>query len=161
MDEEQRTGLVAINGRRFRWGKAIFAGLIAGFVLLVVNAANPWGPSGMINTRVMGRAVETGVRDPGFSIEAAVLHLTLSVVYALVIIGLVYRLEATAAVLAGGAIGIGLYLLNFLAFRTIFSESNVGGELIPFLIHIVFGLFAVGAYKGMQRRRQAVVEENY
>jgi hypothetical protein len=137
---------------RIQWSKALFAGLIAGAVLLVVPRGSPWSNLTFFSPVVMGRDVLEIAQSSLLGIWA--LHLVIAVMYGLIISALVAGLTQFRAVLTGGAIGLGLYAINF-AIVNWFLSAYRGNELSVAFTHVVFGLIAAGAYRGLLRRRHA------
>jgi hypothetical protein len=129
---------------------AITAGLIAGVVLLVVPHASPWSGLTSFTPALMGRvAPETW--DLG-AFMTVMMHLVLSIIYGVLISFAVMNIRQMAAVVAGGVAGLVLYLLNFDAV-TLWCPAMRGSEVSVLVTHVVFGLIAAGAYRGLLRRR--------
>ena len=132
---------------------AISAGLIAGVVLLVVPHASPWEGLTSFTPALMGRVVPS---TWGLGIfMTVVLHLLLSIIYAVLISFAVMNIRQMAAVVTGGVAGVALYLLNLGAVTLLFPAMR-GSEVSVFVTHAVFGLIAAGAYRGLLRRKIAV-----
>ena len=129
---------------------AVSAGLIAGVVLLILPHASPWEGLTSFTPALMGRVVpqmwELGI------FMTIVLHLALAIIYGVLISFLVMHIRQLAAVLAGGVAGIVLYFLN-LAVVNLWFPAMRGNEISVFVTHLVFGLIAAGAYRGLLRRR--------
>ena len=141
--------------RRVQWVTALFAGLIAGALLLMFSGGSPWSSGG--HPTVMGRWMEHPAEVKTTSgLLIAILHMALATGYAFLIVPLVHRFSPTAAVLAGAGLGAILYGLDYVIlsrfFGTVFGER----ELMVFLTHIVYGMLAAGAYKGLAPRKSDI-----
>lgn len=135
---------------KLNWAAAVKSGLLAGAILLVFPQGFPWSGMSFFSGVVMGRTVGTDGAGP--PVYLILLHLILAVVYAIPIAAIVKQIPSWRGILVGGAVGLGLYLLN-LACVALLAPALIGGELRPAITHLVFGLFSAGAYKGMARRR--------
>ncbi len=148
---------------RADWKAAIWAGLIAGLVFLMIEmlmvwlvmGMSPWAPPRMMAAMVLGPEI---LRPPGgFSLMAVItamaIHFPLSIVYGLILGWAVHRLEMGAALLAGAAFGlIAVYAVNFhliapMAFPWFVDAQN----WISVLAHVIFGVVLAGSYVAMRR----------
>jgi hypothetical protein len=142
---------------------AIWAGVIAGAVFLIlemllvwmVQGMSPWAPPRMMAAMVLGPGVLPPPAD--FSLMAVMtammVHFPLSIVYGLVLGWAIHRLEMGMALLVGAAFGlIAVYAVNFyliapMAFPWFVEARN----WISVLAHLVFGVVLAGAYVAMRR----------
>src|SRR5262245_26025609 len=99
------------NPGHLQWGAALKAGLIAGAILLIVPRASPWSSVTSFDPSIMGRAIPAGFHS---WLAVWLVHLVLSVAYALGISRIIVALRGFRAVLAGGLLGLILYGLNLL-----------------------------------------------
>ena len=81
-------------------------------------------------------------------------HLLVAILYGLVISRAVAHLKQGRAVLTGGFFGLLLYGFNLAVF-SVFWPRFRGEEASVVLTHIVFGLIAAGAYRGLLKRRSS------
>jgi hypothetical protein len=139
------------NPGHLQWGAALKAGLIAGAILLIVPRASPWSSITSFDPAIMGRPLAVGFRS---WLPVWLTHLLLSVAYGLCISRLVVSLRGFHAVLAGGFIGLILYGLNLLIVSLIWPQMR-GNELSVVFTHVVFGLIAAAAYRGLLKRKPA------
>lgn len=138
------------------WKAATWAGIIAGFVFLmlemlmvpVFGGGSPWGPPRMIAAIVLGKGVlpPPATFDLGIVAVAMVLHFVLSIVYALIFALVVHRLSLGPALAVGAAGGLILYLVNFYGFTAIFPWFAMARNWISIFAHIVFGVAVAGVY---------------
>jgi ascorbate-specific PTS system EIIC-type component UlaA len=80
------------------------------------------------------------------------LHMALAVVYGLIVSVAVARLTNWRAILVGGVVGLILYFVNFGVVSLCFPGLVRAEGLVAFT-HVVFGLLAAGAYRGLLHRR--------
>lgn len=138
--------------RSVKWSKALQAGLLVGAVLFLLTRGIPWVGSGMINPGVMGRELPPSQEaTPAFFFGVMILHLIVSILYALIIAPIVNGFRAMIAGVVGAVVGLVLYFLNYAAFAALAETAISQGEAIPLVMHILFGLFTAEAYKGMAK----------
>lgn len=132
---------------RFKPKAALYAGLALGLIFLLVPRGIPWNSTGM-PTHLMGRTLFT---EPGAGTYTivALLQMVVAVCYAFIIGGIAYRLRTMHAILAGGAVGLGLYALNYVIFNFLLPDMPRSSEGNVAIAHLAFGLIAAGAYKGL------------
>jgi hypothetical protein len=153
MEQKPRQETIITEPIRFRWNAAILAGLIVGAWFLFFPRGIPWSSLTPFSAVVIGRLM-----PPEISLgSASMLHLLLSVCYALVIGAVVQKLRPELAILLGAATGGALYLLNW-AVVYIFLDWWSGREFPVLIAHLLFGGFAAGAYRGLAARQRKVVQ---
>jgi hypothetical protein len=139
-----------VDGSRLNWRPAAGAGLIAGGILLLVPRGSPWSAFTFFEPVIMGRNI---ARIASVPLPVTwLLHLAISVLYGFIVSAAVVRLTKWRAILIGGFMGLVLYLLNF-GIVSVFFPALVGAESLVAFTHIVFGLLAAGAYRGLLPRR--------
>lgn len=151
----------------FNWSAAVWAGLIAGLVfvmmemILVTTAGggSAWGPPRMMAAMVMGKDVLPGPENPPsfdlwIVVIGMVVHFVLSVVLALVLAaGLTaMRVGAGAAIAIGAGFGLLVYIVNFYGFTALFPWFENARNWITIASHLVFGAVAGGCYVSLARR---------
>jgi hypothetical protein len=138
------------GGGAFQWPAAFGAGVIAGAVLLFVPRGSPWSTMTFFSPVVMGRNLSLIGAPP---IGAAwLLHFVVAIVYGLIISRVVTHMQYKRAFVTGALLGLALYCLN-LAIVSLGWPQLRGAELTVVFTHIVFGLIAAGAYRGLLRRQ--------
>lgn len=136
-------------GGYFQWIPALAAGLIAGVILLILPHASPWEGLTLFTPAIMGRQVPASWGMNAFGV--AVVHLALSLVYGLIISLAVMNIRQLRALLVGGVVGLIIYALS-LAVVSLWIPGLHNDEIAVALTHLVFGLVAAGAYRGLLRR---------
>ncbi len=144
------------------WMPAVWSGLIAGAVFLIVEMAlvaaiggeSPWGPPRMIAAIVLGEGVlpPPATFDFGVVLTAMVVHFALSVILGIALAFLIYRLDLTWALAVGLAFGLALYLVNFYLFTAAFPWFAMARNGITIFAHLLFGLVLAWSYKALARR---------
>jgi hypothetical protein len=141
--------------RGHRWSAAIKAGLIAGVILLLFPSGNPWTSFSQPSAaHIMGRPISSDSSITLMSaaaIPAHTAHLAVSVVYALIILAVVYRLRTWRAIFGGIVTALVLYGINFLTFRMFAPEFTGRYEFNVALAHILFGGIVAGVIRGLLR----------
>lgn len=143
------------------WKAAVYAGLIAGAIfLLVLMITYPLATGGTVWTifRFIGAIVlgESVLPPPttfaaGVVITAVVVHFTLSVIYTLILAFIVHSWRIVVSVLGGALFGLALYLINFFTF-TMFFPWFYPARAWPFsVVHILFGAVAGGIYELLEK----------
>lgn len=141
------------------WQKVIVAGVVAG-VASSVSQGLVWLLSGtpvaetflrdarLAAALVLGRAVidQTDRWAVILSCATAV-HFVLSIGFSFAIISLVDGLTSARAVLAGGLIGLFLYVVNLYGLTEVFPWFVVARGWSTAIAHIVFGASAVWSYR--------------
>jgi hypothetical protein len=155
--EAMRNDSVFNRSARLEWGAAVLAGLIAGVIAWLLSHGIPWFTSGLVSPTLMGRDLKPpGLIDPYRSVITVLAQLVVAIGYSLVIAPLVTRFRGVWAIGAGGLIGLALYGCNFCVFHFLLRVDWSNGELAVVVTHVVFGMLAAGAYKGLAARRALV-----
>ena len=135
---------------QLQWGPAAGAGLIVGVVLLLVPRGSPWSSMTIFSPIVMGRNLSgTALSAPA----AWLFHILVSILYGLLISRCIAGLRQGRAVLTGGFFGLTLYVINFGIVSTFWHQLR-GDEILVVFTHVVFGLIAAAAYRGLLKRKQ-------
>lgn len=145
------------------WKAAIWAGLIAGAVFMMLEMAlialigeSPWAPPRMMAAIVLGEGVlpPPATFDPMIFMTAMAVHMALSLVLAFVLavgLGLVRR-GLGVALLIGAAYGLAVYVVNFYGFTQLFPWFAMARNLITIGSHAVFGVVAAWIYVKLARQ---------
>jgi hypothetical protein len=147
---EESQPLEPLEKGRIQWFAAFGASLMAGLILLVVPRGSPWSALTFFSPAVVGRTVTAELNAPIALIW--MIHLAVCLLYGLIISRVVAGLKKERAIVAGGLTGLILYVANF-GVTSVFWPALRGNEVSVVFTHIVFGLIAAGAYRGLLRRR--------
>jgi uncharacterized membrane protein (DUF485 family) len=142
----------------FNWKAAIWSGLIAGAIFLMVEMAmvaflqgqSPWGPPRMMAAIVQGEGVlpPPATFDLGIVAVAMMVHFSLSVVLGLVF-GLAYsraNMSAPVAAASGTMFGLAVYVVDFHLLTALFPWFAMARGTVSIIGHAVFGLVLGSAY---------------
>lgn len=132
------------------------AGLIAGVVFMMMEMGlvamagdSPWGPPRMIAAIVLGEGVlpPPATFDLMILMSAMAVHLMLSIVIGVGFTLVARRFGLVMAVVAGAVVGLGLYVVNFYGFTTIFPWFAMARNTISIASHIAFGVVLGLSYR--------------
>ena len=147
----------------FHWKAAVWAGLIAGAVFLVLEMVlvplalgeSMWGPPRMMAAIVMGERVlpPPATFDPLILLVAMAVHFPLSVLFAIPAAWIVQRMGpgVGATLLLGALWGLALYAINFYAMTAFFPWFAMARNWVSIVGHAVFGFVATWAYLAFRR----------
>ncbi|MGH6609925.1 MAG: hypothetical protein ACRECQ_06695 [Burkholderiaceae bacterium] len=144
------------------WKSAVWSGLIAGLVFLVLElvlvpllqGGSPWGPPRMIAAIGMGKEVlpPPATFDLGIVLVAMLIHFVLAIIYGLILALIIHRMTTGMAIVAGAVFGLALYVINFYGFTSVFPWFAMARGGLSIFVHLVFGIVAAWLYKAMVRR---------
>jgi len=129
---------------------AILAGLIAGVILLIIPSGSPWSGIIFLAPVVVGRMIPAQAGLPASGVW--IIHLAVSLVYGVAISAVAARFRRGKALLAGAFVGAVLYAINFGLVSALWPSLR-GNEVAILFAHVLFGLIAAGAYRGLLRRK--------
>lgn len=143
------------------WKAAIWAGLIAGAVFMMLEmvlvpifiGGSPWGPPRMIAAIGMGKSVlpppDTFALAP--LMVAMLIHFMLSIVLTIALALLVARMGIGAAGMVGAVFGLLLYLVNFYGMTALFPWFAMARNWVSIFAHVMFGAVAALSYTWLRR----------
>jgi uncharacterized membrane protein (Fun14 family) len=161
MNNEALKQLNAYQYDSIDWRAAIWAGVIAGIVFMMVEmlmvmffqGQGPWGPPRMIAAMVLGKDVLPPPADFDIAImmTAMMIHFPLSIVYGLIVGLAVRRFSNILALIIGGVFGLIIYFINFYLIAPImfpwFTEAQ---NWISLVSHLIYGLMLGGTFAGLR-----------
>ncbi len=143
------------------WRAAVIAGLIAGALTLLlwmilvalVTGGTIWAPFHHVGSILLGEEALNPSRslDPQVVITGALTHLTLSVIYALILAFIIHRWGLIVGIIGGALFGLALYIINYYTFAAIFPWFFALRSWIALAGHILFGAAAGGIYEALER----------
>lgn len=150
----------AAAARRIHFAGAIWSGLIAGLVFLMIEMTmlmmmgqSPWGPPRMMGAIVLGPDAlpPPASFDMGAVGAAMLVHFPLSVLYAFILGLALERLSLWTSLFAGAVFGVAIYFINFHGFTALFpwfAEARGIGSIAG---HLAYGVVLAFAYKKLVR----------
>ena len=142
-----------------RWGAAIAAGMVAGTLTTVVQVALWFAltdalPEILYRDARFAAAIVMGPSalspagwQASIMLVATLVHFALSIVYGVIVSILTTRLRTPAALLAGAAFGVALFVVNMYGFSALFPWFEASRDGITLAAHVAFGTIAAGAYR--------------
>lgn len=148
---------------RIDWKAAVWAGIIAGLVFMMLQMAlmvmlqgqSPWGPPRMMAAMVLGKGVlpqmgQPATFDPMIMMVAMVIHMMMSIIFGIVLGWGISRfaLGMAAALIVGLVFGMVIYFVDFdvIPGMGLFSWFAMARGPITIFTHAMFGLVAGGVY---------------
>ncbi len=139
------------------WSAAVWAGIVAGSVFLILNlilipqyiGGNAWIVLRYIASLVLG----TGVLPPPDTanttvlIVALLLNFALSIIFALILAAITHQWGLIIGMIVGALFGLGLYFINLYTLTLIFPWFFVMNSNLFMWIHVLFGLVAGATYE--------------
>ncbi|MPW23016.1 hypothetical protein GCT13_41130 [Paraburkholderia sp. CNPSo 3157] len=149
------------------WRAAVWAGMIAGAVFLVLGAflmavvteQDPRVPPHMIAAIILGRgALQSMDAFPvGIVVAALAVHFGLAILLAVILSLIIasFNLDSSLpmASLVGVVFGLAIYLVNFYGMTRFFPWFSDARNWANGLAHIVFGVVAADAYMRVERKK--------
>ena len=151
------------------WSAAVWAGVIAGAVFMMLEMAmvwlfmgeSPWAPPHMIAAMALGKDVlpppdTYAPFSAKIMMTAMIIHFVLAIVYGLIVGWLVHRFDWAGGLAIGALFGIAIYIVNFyLIAPGLFPWFQMAQNWISAFAHTMFGLIAGGAYIGLRKPKHA------
>lgn len=151
------------------WRAAVVAGLIAGgltmllwmILLTLVTGGSLWTPFHHVAAILLGENVLTPSQALNFQVvlAGAVVHLVLSVFYAVILAFIIHRWGLVVGILGGMLFGLALYVINYYTFTAIFPWFYPLRSWIALVGHVFFGAVAGGVYEALERDIYVVEED--
>lgn len=151
------------------WKAAVFAGLIAGAVFMMlemvlvgtIGGQSPWGPPRMIAAMAMGEEVlpPPASFDAGIMMVAMIIHFALSILLGVILGWIIshWQMRLLTAAIAGTLFGILVYLVNFYGMTAFFPWFAMARGAISIFAHAAFGLVLGWSYQALAKPRFAHV----
>lgn len=148
---------------KLNWKAAIWAGIIAGMVFMMlemilvgtVGGQSPWGPPRMIAAMAIGESVlpPPATFDFGIMMVAMIIHFALSVALGFILGWAIshWRMSMMTAIITGLVFGLAVYFVDFHLMTAIFPWFAMARGAISILAHAVFGLVLGGVYHALAK----------
>lgn len=143
------------------WRAAVIAGLVAGaltmllwmILVALVTGGTVWAPFHHVGSILLGEEALNPSRtiDIQVFITGALVHLTLSVFYALILAFIIHRWGLIVGIIGGALFGLALYVINYHTFAALFPWFFALRSWIALVGHIFFGAIAGGLYEALER----------
>lgn len=157
--------------RSIDWKAAIWAGIIAGIVFMMlemvlvgtIGGQSPWGPPRMIAAMAMGKEVlpPPATFDIGIMMVAMMIHFVLSIIFGVILGWVISRwgLSLTASIISGTIFGLLAYFINFYGMTAIFPWFAMARGGISIFAHAMYGLVLGWAYHAIADRSSVRAHE--
>ncbi len=141
------------------WSAAVWAGLLAGLIFLIVGVvaswlalADPWFVVRLIASSVLGPDVVPKPSELNTSILVVgmIAHFLLSILFALLVAFIVHRWGFVISFFGGALIGLAFYAINFYTMSYFFPWIFPLRNWIMLLSHVIFGAFAGAIYEMLE-----------
>ena len=140
---------------------AVIAGLVAGILTMLLwmtlgalaTGGSLWAPLLHAAAILMGEDVLTPSQTLDFQavVTGSVVHLLLSLVYALILAFIIHRWGLVVGIIGGALFGVALYLINYFTLTMLFPWFYPLRSWFALLGHIFFGAAAGGIYELLER----------
>jgi hypothetical protein len=139
------------------WSAALWAGLIAGALFLLLNLflspiGNAWAMLRLFASIILGEGIlaPPATFDITALIAALVIHFGLSILYALLIAYVIHRGGLISGVIGGALLGLALYSINVYTLTLLYPWFFAMRGAIFITTHAIFGAVAGGIYEALE-----------
>lgn len=152
------------EGRPLNWQAAVWAGIAAGIVfmmleMLLVQFFQPmsmWAPPRMMAAMLMGQEAlpPPDAFDAVILMVAMLIHFPISIIYAFILAWIVSRWELglVAGIIVGIVLGLAIYIVNFYGSTALFPWFADARGWIAILAHAMFGVVLGAVYQPLAGR---------
>ena len=150
------------------WEAAIWAGIISGALILILNILSGWiflgSPWVFIRLSASILLGERALPPPAtfelsIFIAGLLVHFTLSIFYSCLVAVVIYRWGLLVSFLGGAALGLSIYMINFFAISYYFPWFYPIRSWILLLGHVLFGALAGVFYELLEDEEFIPVRE--
>lgn len=151
------------------WRAAIWAGLVAGSVFLLLTllvwpffmGGNAWIMARLLASVLLGEPIlaPPPTFHPGALAAAVLANGLIGMLYALLIAYIVHRGGLITGIFGGAALGLAIYAINFYTFTLFCPWFFPMRGLIMAIHHMIFGAFAGGIYEWLEVETFVPVED--
>lgn len=148
------------------WSAALWAGLVAGFVFLLlylVIAPLVLAGDALVFIRylasiILGPEAILAQMNPLIIILALVVHFALSIIWTLIVTSIIHRWGLIIGILLGGLLGLAIYGINFFSFIFLFPWFWTLSSAFMAVAHVIFGAVAGGVYEYLEVERYVAID---
>ena len=143
------------------WRAALIAGLLAGGLALVlrvllwvlVTGGSFWAPFYQSAAILLGPESLAPVDAPQLGVVAvgALVHMALSIVYALLLAFIIHRWGLIVGIVGGALFGLAIYIINYYTFTYLIPWFFPLRSWLVLATHVFFGAAAGGIYEALER----------
>ena len=143
------------------WRAAVIAGLLAGVLALalrvllwvLVTGGSFWAPFYQSAAIFLGPESLAPVDAPQMGVVAVgvLVHMALSLVYALLLAFIIHRWGLIVGILGGALFGLAIYVINYYTFTYLFPWFFPLRSWLVLATHVFFGATAGGIYEALER----------
>jgi hypothetical protein len=143
------------------WRAAVIAGLLAGALTMLlwmllwalVTGGSMWTPFHHTAAVLLGEGVLTPSQtlNPQVVLTGVVVHLFLSVLYAIILAFIIHRWGLAVGIIGGLLFGLALYIINYYTFTLLYPWFFPLRSWIALMGHLFFGAAAGGLYEALER----------
>ena len=157
---------------RLNWKAAIWAGIVAGIVFMMLEMAlvatiggqSPWGPPRMIAAMVMGESVlpPPATFDAGIMMVTMMIHFTMSILLGVILGWAIsqWKMSLATAIIVGTIFGLLIYFINFYPMTAVFPWFAMARGGISAFAHAMFGFVLGWVYHAVASREWAGVQDD-
>lgn len=139
------------------WRAALWSGLIAGTIFLLLNlflspTGNAWAMIRLFASVVLGDEIlaPPSTFDGTALIVALIVHFALSILYALLIAYVIHRGGLLSGIIGGALLGLALYSINFYTLTLLYPWFFAMRSAVFIGTHALFGALAGGIYEALE-----------
>ena len=143
------------------WRAAVIAGLLAELLALalrvllwvLVTGGSFWAPFYQSAAIFLGPESLAPVDAPQMGVVAVgvLVHMALSLVYALLLAFIIHRWGLIVGILGGALFGLAIYVINYYTFTYLFPWFFPLRSWLVLATHVFFGATAGGIYEALER----------
>jgi len=152
------------------WSAAVWAGLIAGLLFLLLNlfvaplfmGGNVWVAMRLLGSILLGSSIlaPPATFHLGALLAGLLTHFVLSIGFSMLLAYIIHRWGLIVGIIGGGLFGLGLYGINFYTLTLFFPWFYAMRSWTMVISHIIFGATAGGIYEALEVEEFVPVEEN-
>ena len=139
------------------WSAAMWSGLIAGTIFLLLNlflspVGNVWVMVRLFASILLGDSIlaPPATFDVAALLAAISVHFLLSILYALLIAYIIHRGGLISGIIGGALLGLALYSINFYTLTLLYPWFFAMRSGLFIITHALFGALVGGIYEALE-----------